>query len=72
MDIGIAHKVISSIYRLAGHLTLDRIGTTSNIGNIIASFDNNDVKKYFFDFHGIRYPKDSLIINDGANEHLDQ
>ena len=40
--------------------------------NIIAKFDNLDLRKNFVETDGVRYPRDGSSINHTENEYEDQ
>ena len=71
VDIGSAQHVNSPKYLIGAFPTEARIGTP-NKNNILAIFDNVNVRKYFCEIDGYRYPKDGIITNFPENEYLDQ
>ena len=71
IDIASSPSTNSPKYLIAAHQTEDRVGTASKENNI-AIFDHVDVKKYFVEIDGYRYPKESVITNFTENDYLDQ
>ena len=71
VDIASSQSTNSPKYLIAAHQTEDRIGT-ANKANNISIFDHVDVKKYFVEIDGYRYPKESVITNFTENDYLDQ
>ena len=43
-----------------------------NKANNVAVFDNLDVRKYFVDIDGVRYPRDGVSIGYTSNDSVDQ
>ena len=70
VDIGSSHKINSPKYAILAHQTSARSEKVNKTN--VAIFDKNDVRNYFCDNDGIRYPKDGVIINDDENIYLDQ
>ena len=62
VDIGSSANINSPKYLIVSHQTAARSGT-SNKANNISIFDNLDVRKYFVEIDGVRYPKDSVHVN---------
>ena len=62
VDIGSSANINSPKYLIVAHQTAARSGA-SNKANNISIFDNLDVRKYFVEIDGIRYPKDSVDVN---------
>ena len=62
VDIGSAQYVNSPKYLLGAFQTEARIGTP-NKNNNIAIFDKVNVRKYFCEIDGYRYPKDTVLTN---------
>ena len=71
VDIASSQSTNSPKYLIAAHQTEDRVGT-ANKANNISIFDHVDVKKYFVEIDGYRYPKESVITNFTENDYLDQ
>ena len=61
-DIGSAQNVIQPKYLISAHQTNLRTAT-SDKKIIIANFDNMDIRKYYVEIDGQRYPRDSILIN---------
>ena len=57
VDIALAQNTNSPKYLIAAHQSEARIGTSSR-AYIIAIFDHVEVKEYFCEIDGYRYPKD--------------
>ena len=70
VDIASSQSTNSPKYLIAAHQTVDRVGT-ANKANNISIFDHVDVKKYFDEIDGYRYPKESVITNFTENDYLD-
>ena len=70
-DTGSAQKVNSPKYLIRAHQRKDRI-ITPNKNNNIAIFDNLDIRKYFVEIDGIRYPRDGVSINYTEKNYIDQ
>ena len=71
VDIGSAQLVNSPKNLADAFQTLRRIGAHNKEKNI-ASFDHVNVKKYFAEIVGYRYPKDAVLTNFPENEYLNQ
>ena len=71
VDIGSAQIVNSPKYLIVAHQTAARI-EVPNKTNSIAIFDNLNVRKYFIDFYGARYPRDCVSIDYASDDYLDQ
>ena len=71
VDIASSQSTNSPKYLIAAHQTEERI-STANKANNISIFDHVEVKKYFVEVDGYRYPKESLITNFSGNDYLDQ
>ena len=71
VDIGSSANINSSKYLIVAHQTAVRAGA-SNKANKISIFDNLDVRKYFVERDGVRYPKYSVAVNYTENKYLDQ
>ena len=71
LDIGSSQNVQSPKYLIGAHLTKDRIdGAISNKN--VAIFDNLDLRKYYIDIDGQRYPSDSSLMNYEQNDYIEQ
>ena len=53
---------------LIKHLRVD----TPNKRTNISVFDHLDVRKYFVEIDGVRYPRDAVLTNYNRNDYLDQ
>ena len=71
VDIASSQSTNSPKYLIAAHQTKDRIRTAKKSNNI-SIFDHVDVKKYFVEIDGYRYPKESVITNFSDKDYLDQ
>ena len=71
VDIASSQNTNSPKYLIAAHQKEARIGT-ANKENNTAIFDHLDVKKYFAEIDGYRYPKESVLTNFIKNDYLDQ
>ena len=71
VDIASSQSTNSPKYLIAAHQTEARVGT-ANKANNVSIFDHVDVKKYFVEIDGYRYPKESVILNFTGNDYLDQ
>ena len=73
LDIGSASSINVHLYLIAAHQKTQRetpAKPPNQLNNAI--FDtNNDVKRYFVEIDGIRYPKDPIETNYSENKHLD-
>ena len=70
-DIGSAQNVISPKYQISAHQTSLRMTTPDKKINI-AIFDNLDLRKYYVEIDGQRYPRDSVLINYEENDYIQQ
>ena len=62
LDIGSSQNVQSPKYLIGAHQTRTR-ADTANKNNNIAIFDHLNLKKYYIEIDGIRYPRDGVLIN---------
>ena len=62
VNIGSSQQVNSPKYLICAHQTQNRINVP-NKNNNIAIFDNLDLRKYYVEIDGQRYPRDTLFIN---------
>ena len=69
--IGSAQNVIQPKYLICAHQTNLRT-TTPNKKVNIASFDNMDIRKYYVEIDGQRYPRNSVLINYEENDYIQQ
>ena len=70
-DIGSAQQVIQPKYLIRAHQTNLRTTTPDKKINI-AIFDNMDIRKYYVEIDGQRYPRDSVLINYEENDYIQQ
>ena len=71
LDIGSSQNVQSPKYLIGAHQTKDRIdGAIST--KIVAIFDNVDLRKYYIEIDGQRYPRDSSLTNYEQNDYIEQ
>ena len=66
-DIGSAQNVIQPKYLICAHQTNLRTATSDKKIST-AIFDNMDIRKYYVEIDGQRYPRDSILINYEEND----
>ena len=71
IDIGSVQSVSSPKYPTCAHQTEATSGLPNKRNNI-SRFDNIDVRKYFIEIDGQRYPRDSVLTNYAGNDFIDQ
>ena len=71
VDIGSTQHIISPKYLIGAFQTEARIGTPNKKNNL-AIFNYVNVRKYFCEIDGYRYPKDAVLTNFPENDDLDQ
>ena len=71
VNIGSSQQVNSPKYLICAHQTQNRI-SVPNKNNNIAIFDNLDLRKYYVEIDGQRYPRDTLFINYEENSYFEQ
>ena len=71
VDIGSAPSVSSQKYLICAHQTGGRSALPDK-HNHISRFDNINVRKYFIEVDGQRYPRDTVLTNYGENDYIDQ
>ena len=71
LDIGSSQNVQSPIYLIGAHQTKDRIDAPLSTKNV-AIFDNLDLRKYYIEIDGQRYPRDSSPMNYEQNDYIEQ
>ena len=71
LDIGRSQNVQSPKYLIGAHQTRIRADTANKNKNI-AIFDNLDLRKYDVEIDGVRYPRDSSLINYEENDYIEQ
>ena len=70
VDIGSAQNINSPKYLIIAHQTAAGAAGGKLVNNAI--FDNLDVRKYFVEIDGIKYPKNAVDVDYDANKYLDQ
>ena len=70
-DIGSAQNVIQPKYLICAHQTNLRTATPDKKFNI-AIFDNMDLRKYYVEIDGLRYPRDNVLINYEENDYIQE
>ena len=71
VDIGSAQSINSPKYLICAHQTEAR-SALPNKRNNISIFDNINVRKYFIEIDGQRYPRDNVLTNYAENDYIDQ
>ena len=71
VDIGSTQSVNSPTYLIYAHQTNSRTDPLDKRNNI-SNFDNPNVRKYFIEIDGVRYPRDGVHRNYNLNDSLDQ
>ena len=71
LDIGSSQNVQSPKYMIGAHQTKDRIDGAISTKNV-AIFDNLDLRKYYIEIDGQRYPRDSSLMNYEQNDYIEQ
>ena len=71
LDIGSSQNVQSPIYLIGAHQTQDRIDAPISTKNV-AIFDNLDLRNYYIEIDGQRYPRDSSLMNYDQNDYIEQ
>ena len=70
-DIGSAQNIIQPKYLICSHQTNLRTATSDKKINIAIS-DNMDIRKYYVELDGQRYPRASVLINYEENDYIQQ
>ena len=70
-DIRSAQSANSPKWLICAHQTV-AIAATPNKRTNISVFNHLDVRKYFFEIDGVRYPADGVLTNYNRNDYLDQ
>ena len=76
LDISSASNINSPLYLIAAHQKTQRLDAAGNalpnnrFNNAI--FDNVNVRKYYSEIDGIRYPKNPVMVNYEENNYLEQ
>ena len=71
LDIGSSQNVQNPKYLIGSHQTKDRIDGAISTKNV-AIFDNLDLRKYYIEIDGQRYPRDSSLMNYEQNDYIEQ
>ena len=71
LDIGSSQNVQSPKYLIGAHQTKDRNDGAISTKNVVI-FDNLDLRKYYIELDGQRYPRDSSLMNYEQNDYNDQ
>ena len=71
LDIGSSQNVQSPKYLIGAHQTRARADTI-NKNNNIAIFDHLNLRKYYVEIDGIRYPRDNVLLNYEQNDYIEQ
>ena len=71
LDIGSSQNVQSPKYLIVAHQAKDRIDGAISTKNV-AIFDNLDLRKYYVEIDGQRYPRDSSLMNYEQNDYIEQ
>ena len=71
LDIGSSQNIQSPKYLIGAHQTKDRIDGAISTKNV-AIFDNLDLRKYYIEIDGQRYPRDSSLMNYEQNDYIEQ
>ena len=70
LDIGSSQNVQSPKYLIGAHQTKDRIDGAISTKNV-SIFDNLDLRKYYIEIDGQRYPRDSSPMNYEQNDYIE-
>ena len=62
LEIGSSKKVNSPKYLIGAHQTRDRTDIPIST-KIVARFDNLDLRKFYVEIDGQRYPRDTCLMN---------
>ena len=71
LDIGSSQNVQSPKYLIGAHQTRAR-ADTANKNNNIGVFDHLNLEKYYVEIDGIRYSRDSVLVNYEQNDYIEQ
>ena len=71
LDIGSSQNFQSPKYLIGAHQTKDRIDAPIPTKKV-AIFDNLDLRKYYIEIDGQRYPRDSSLMNYEQNDYIEQ
>ena len=70
-DIESSQRVNSPKYLIGAHQTRAS-ADTANKSNNIAIFDNVSLQKFYIETDGVRYPRDSVVVNYEQNDYIEQ
>ena len=70
-DIGSAQSMNTPKYINCAHQTQNRSNAPNKRKNI-SVFDHHNVRKYFIEKDGVRFPRDSVFTKYKLNDYLDQ
>ena len=71
LDIGSSQIVQGPKYLIGVHQTKDRIDSAISTKNV-AIFDNLDLRKYYIEIDGQKYPRDSSLMKYEQNDYIEQ
>ena len=71
LDIGSSQNVQSPKYLIGAHQTRDRTDAPISTKKV-SIFGNLDLRKYYFEIDGQRYPRDSSLMNYEQNVYIEQ
>ena len=71
LDIGSSQNVQNPKYLIGAHQTKDRINGAISTKKV-SIFDNLDLRKYYIEIDGQRYPRDSSLMNYEQNDYIEQ
>ena len=71
VDIGSSQKVNSPQYLICAHQLKDSINTPISTENV-AIFDHLNLKNYYVEIDGQRYPRDGVLLNYDQNDYIEQ
>ena len=71
LDIGSSRNVQSPKYLIGAHQTKDRIDGAISTKNV-AIFDNLDLRKYYIEIDGQKYPRDSSLMSYEQYDYIEQ
>ena len=78
LDISSASNINSPLYLIAAHQKTQRPDPANPANNLSnnrfnnAVFDHVDVRKYYSEIDGVRYPKNPVMVNFEENNYLEQ
>ena len=71
LDIGSSQNVQSPKYLIGAHQPKDRIDAPISTKNV-SIFDNLDLRNFFIEIGGERYPRDSSLMNYEQYDYIEQ